>query len=124
MHQMTKEACLNNTNFVEVSTYVKNHCSNIEPEFIEVFRDLIIPICNKNKQKEYPRYLVIGEKLFQYIDVLGGTHVSRPKNLYIQRKSWNGGIDLKTDIYAYEELISKGAKEPFGDEELLRLIKY
>lgn len=124
MHNMTKEVCLNFTNFTEISTYVKNCCPNIEPEYVEVFRDLITPICNRNQSNtKYPNYLIIGDTLFQYIDTLGyGYGFHRPQNLYLHRKAWNAGIDLKTDLYTYEELISKGAKPPFNSEELLKLM--
>ena len=48
MSDMTKAAC-EGVNFVEVSTYVRNHCPGIEPEFVEVFRDMIYPIVRKNR---------------------------------------------------------------------------
>ena len=48
MSDMTKAAC-EGVNFVEVSTYVKNHCPGIEPEFVEVFRDMIYPIVRAHK---------------------------------------------------------------------------
>lgn len=35
------DAVHNGSRFVEISTYVKNHCPGIEPEFIEVFRDFL-----------------------------------------------------------------------------------
>lgn len=49
MSEMTKAAC-EGTNFVEISTYVKNHCPGIEPEFVEVFRDAITPIVVKQRK--------------------------------------------------------------------------
>lgn len=46
MSDMTKAAC-EGMNFVEISTYVRNHCPGIEPEFVEVFRDMLCPIINQ-----------------------------------------------------------------------------
>lgn len=47
MGEMVKEAS-NGTIFTEVSTYVKNKCPNIEPEYIEIFRDTLHPIIQNN----------------------------------------------------------------------------
>lgn len=38
----------NGTNFVEISTYVRNHVPGILPEYVEVFRDIISPIVHKH----------------------------------------------------------------------------
>ena len=43
MGEMTEQAC-NGMVFTEISTYVKNHCPGIEPEYIEIFRDFLSPI--------------------------------------------------------------------------------
>lgn len=47
MSNMTKQA-MEGTNFVEVSTYVRNHIDGIDPSFVEVFRDMICPIVMEN----------------------------------------------------------------------------
>ena len=117
MHEMTKLAC-KETVFTEVSTYVKNHCPNIEPEYIEIFRDLIIPM----NKKQMPKYLILGNKLFQYVIPSKAGEIQHPNNLYIYRRSTDGNIDLGNDLFTYEELISKGAKIPC-DDELLKAIK-
>lgn len=49
MHSMTNYA-KDGIIFTEISTYVKNHCPNIEPEYIEVFRDLLTPLCKENQK--------------------------------------------------------------------------
>ena len=46
MCDMTK-AALEGVNFVEISTYLKNHVPGIEPEYIEIFRDMITPIMSR-----------------------------------------------------------------------------
>ena len=48
----------NGTEFVEVSTYVKNNIPNLSPSVIEMFRDIIYPIQHKIFHKG--RYEVIG----------------------------------------------------------------
>lgn len=120
MHDMTKLAC-DNCIFMDVSTYVKNHCPNIEPEYVELFRDIFIPISNKNAKlnKSMPKYLMLGGDLFQHI--VTSNLSDNPKNLYIYRSSATGGIDLERDLFTYEYLISKGAKIPTS-EELLKVI--
>lgn len=117
MHEMTKQAC-NNTNLVDISTYVKKYCPNIESKYIEVFRDLITSVY----KKQMPKYLLIGNKLFQYIIPSKAGEIQHPSNLYIYRRSTDGNIDLGNDLFTYEELISKGAKIPC-DDELLKAIK-
>ena len=121
MHDTTKLAC-NDCIFMDVSAYVKNHCPNIEPEYIELFRDILTPISNKNAKlnKSMPKYLILGGDLFQHI--VTSSLSDNPKNLYIYRSSITGGIDLERDLFTYEELISKGAKIPC-DNELLKAIK-
>ena len=124
MHEMTYLAC-NGTKFTEISTYVKNHCENIDPEYIEVFRDFIAPLC-KNKEADnkcMPNYLLIGNKLFQKISSYDDGDLKHPDNLYILRKPHNGAISLEWDLFTYEELISKGAKPPYDDNELLKAIR-
>lgn len=46
MSEMTQEA-ISGTKFVEISTYLKNLIPDIEPEEIEVFRDMLVPIMNR-----------------------------------------------------------------------------
>jgi hypothetical protein len=50
MCDMTREA-LGGAIFVDVSGYVRNHCPGIQPEYIEVFRDMLNPIIAKNRKK-------------------------------------------------------------------------
>ena len=123
MYEMTYLAC-NGTNFTEVSTYVKNHCKNIDPEYIEVFRDFIAPLCKKNEinVKSMPNYLLIGNRLFQKISSYDSGDLKHPDNLYILRRSHNGAISLEYDLFTYEELVSKGAKPPYDNDELLKAI--
>lgn len=123
MHDMTRLAC-EGTKFTEISTYVKNHCKNIDPEYIEVFRDFIIPLCKKEEidNKSMPNYLLIGNKLFQKIISWDTGELKHPNNLYVFRRSNNGAISLDWDIFTYEELVSKGAKPPYDDNELLKAI--
>lgn len=49
MSDMTK-AAMQGVNFTEISTYVKSNCPGIEPEFVEVFRDMISPIVKKHQR--------------------------------------------------------------------------
>lgn len=123
MHEMTKQAC-EKAVFTEVSTYVKNHCPNIDPEFVEVFRDVIIPMSNENSKLNIsmPTYLVLSNNLFQHIVTTRYGGINRPQNLYVIRRVHSGGIDLEHDLFTYEELISRGAKIP-TDEELLKSIR-
>lgn len=120
MHDMTKLAC-DNTIFTNISTYVKNHCPNIEPAYVELFRDVITPISEQNEKlrRSMPKYLILGDNLFQHI--ITSNLLDNPKNLYIYRSSATGGIDLERDLFTYEHLISKGAKIPTR-EELLKVV--
>lgn len=118
MHEMTKSACEKKIAFNEISTYVKELCPNIEPEYVELFRDLITPI----SKEQMPRYLIVGNKLFQYIVPVNVGEIKHPNNLYICRNSTDGNIDLGRDIFTYEELVSKGAKPPYDNNELLKAI--
>lgn len=52
-------AAKSGTNFVEISTYVKNHVPGIEPEFVEAFRDILGPILHREKLLERYRYLTM-----------------------------------------------------------------
>ena len=70
-----------------------------------------------------PKYLLLSNNLFQHILTPKYGPLNRPQNLYILRRMSSGGIDLEHDIFTYEELVSKGAKIPITDEELLKAIR-
>ena len=93
-----------------------------EDEYIEAFRDVILPLSRYNERvnTSMPRYLIIGNKLFQHIVTCETGPIKRPNNLYILRRASSGGIDLEYDLFTYEDLISKGAKPPYDDNELLK----